>query len=95
VIEIQDTKEWIECIESSPDGNMVAVGSHDGKIYIYDGNSFDLIAKCKGHSAALTCLDWSSDGTYLRSVCNAYELLFWIMPDFVQDPSGASNTVDT
>ena len=35
------------------------------------------------------------DGTYIRSVCNAYELLFFMVPDGTQDPSGASNTTGT
>ena len=82
-------------MEFSPNGDYLAVGSHDGFIYVYDGSSFALVGKCKGHNAALTCIDWSSDGTYLRSVCNAYELLFWNMPDCTQDKNGASNTVDT
>lgn len=77
VIEKQDTNQWIEVIESSADGSMFAVGSHDGKIYVYETETLSLIGKCKGHSAAITCIDFSSDGTYLRSVCNAYELLFF------------------
>lgn len=35
------------------------------------------------------------DGTYIRSVCNAYELLFFTMPDCNQDPGGASATTGT
>jgi WD40 repeat protein len=60
---------------------MFAVGSHDGKIYIYETETLSLIGKCIGHNAAITCIDFSSDGTYLRSVCNAYELLFFTLPD--------------
>mmetsp|Transcript_5834 Transcript_5834/g.9345 ORF Transcript_5834/g.9345 Transcript_5834/m.9345 type:complete len:125 (+) Transcript_5834:1743-2117(+) len=32
---------------------------------------------------------------YIRSVCNAYELLFFNIPDCSQDKSGASNTTGT
>jgi WD40 repeat protein len=36
VIELQDTNQWIEVIESNADGSLFAVGSHDGKIYVYE-----------------------------------------------------------
>ena len=56
-------------IESSADGSMFAVGSNDGEIRVYDSSSFELIGVCKAHNEAITCIDFSSDGTYLRSVC--------------------------
>ena len=40
-------------------------------------------------------LDWSCDGSYLRTNCGAYELLFWTIPACDQDKSGKSNTVGT
>lgn len=61
----------------SPDGSKLAVGSHDNFIYVYETSAYDLLGKLTGHSSYITCLDWSQDGTYLRSVCGAYELLFW------------------
>jgi hypothetical protein len=35
------------------------------------------------------------DSCYIRSVCNAYELLFFNMPSCEQDKSGCSNTTGT
>jgi len=32
---LKDAKEWIECMQYSPDGDKLAVGSHDNNIYIY------------------------------------------------------------
>ena len=51
----------------------------------------------KGHSSFITALDWSQDGGFIRSVCGAYELLFFNMAGGKgkRDPSGASNTVET
>lgn len=92
VIEKQTSGQWIEVIESSPDGSHFAVGSHDSKIYVYETSGFSLIGTCKAHNAAITCIDWSSDGTYLRTVCNAYELLFFRIPECKPDGGGASNT---
>lgn len=82
VKEIQDSKEWIEAIEYSPCGNYLAVGSHDSDIYIYDvSNGYNLIGKCISHNAAITSIDWDCASSYIRSVCNGYELLFHRIPD--------------
>lgn len=94
--ELTDSLEWIECAEYSPCGKYLAAGSHDTNIYIYDAESdYSLVGKCSKHNAALTCIDWSQDSCYIRSVCNAYELLFFMIPSCDQDPSGASNTTGT
>jgi WD40 repeat protein len=76
--EMDDSKEWIEVAEYSPDGGLLAVGSHDTNIYIYDANAdYALVGTCTKHNASVTCIDWSMDGSTIRSVCNAYELLFF------------------
>lgn len=50
--------------------------------------------KCTKHNATITNIDWSADCSYIRSVCNAYELLFFDAKSCEQDTSGASNTKD-
>jgi WD40 repeat protein len=80
-------------IEYSPSGLYLAVGSHDNCIYIYKtNNDYSLVNKISSHKAAITAIDWSFDESYIRSVCNGYELLFHRIPDCAQDPDGASNT---
>jgi WD40 repeat protein len=79
-------------MEYSPDGSKLAVGSHDNKIYVYDANSYKLLGKCTKHNSFIVSVDWSLDGSYLRSVCGAHELLFFTSEDCNQDPSGATNT---
>ena len=61
----------------SPDGAKLAVGSHDNNIYIYDANSYELTGTLKAHNSFITCLDWCAESKYIRSVCGAYELLFF------------------
>ena len=56
---------------------MLAVGSHDNYIYIYNTSDWSLKYKMFGHSSFIIALDWSQDNTYIRSNCGAYELLFW------------------
>jgi WD40 repeat protein len=87
--------EWIECMSYSPDSKNLAVGSHDNLIYLVDTKAYRKVLKLTGHSSFLTSIDWSVCGTYLRSNCGAYELLFFNVPQKKRDPSGASNTVET
>lgn len=76
----------------SPDGSMLAVGSHDNTIYIYNTSDWSLKARCSKHSSYIMAFDWSADSTLIRSNCGAYELLFFNAATGEQDPSGRSNT---
>jgi WD40 repeat protein len=55
----------------------LAVGSHDNNIYVYETTGYKLLGKCTKHNSFITSVDWSKDGKYIRSVCGAYELLFF------------------
>jgi WD40 repeat protein len=92
---LTDSREWIEAMQYSPCGTMLAVGSHDNNIYIYNSSDYSLIGKCSKHNSFIVSVDWSLDSSYIRSVCGAHELLFFRVPDCNQDPNGASNTVST
>lgn len=92
---LQDSGEWIEAMAYSPDGKKLAVGSHDNNIYVYDSASYALLGKCTKHNSFIVSVDWSEDGSYIRSVCGAHELLFFNGETYEQDSAGASNTVET
>lgn len=76
-----DGNEPIQVISFAPDGGMVALGSRDTHIYIYqvseDGMKYTRIGRCSGHSSYISHLDWSLDNQTLRSNSGDYELLFW------------------
>jgi len=92
----RNSKQWIEAIAYSPDGSMIAVGSHDNKIRVYDvNNGYALLGTCSSHRSFITSVDWSLDGTQLRSVCGAHELLFFNIPDCSQNKNGASANTGT
>jgi len=60
---LDHSTRWIEVAEYSPDGSLLAVGSHDTNIYIYDVNDgYSLRGKCSEHNASITCIDFSMDG---------------------------------
>ena len=75
---LREPEEWCEVIKYSPCGKYLAVGSHDNAIYVYDvANDYSLYYKCAKHNSFVTSLDWSVDSTYIRSVCGAYEKLYF------------------
>jgi len=70
-------KEWIETMHFSPDGQWLAIGSHDQYIYIVKTSDWKLASKMQKHSSYITALDWSLDSKNIKSTCGAYELLYW------------------
>merc|ERR1712032_290776 len=89
---LTDPKEWNEVMAFGPGEKLFAVGSHDNMIYVYETGNWTLKHTLKGHSSYIMALDWSKDGSYIRTNCGAYELLFWKVEEGAQDPSGKSNT---
>lgn len=75
----QRHKQGISQIKFSPDGSMLAVGSHDNTVSIwsYTGGSLEFASLCRGHSSYITHLDFSTDGAFLQTNSGDYELLFW------------------
>ncbi|GAB6020327.1 Echinoderm microtubule-associated protein-like 5 [Chamberlinius hualienensis] len=76
-----DGIESIDVVRFSPDGNYLALGSHDNNIYIYQVedqcHKYSRVGRCAGHSSFVTHLDWSTDGSILRSNSADLELLYW------------------
>jgi outer membrane protein OmpA-like peptidoglycan-associated protein len=65
-LSLVDHKELIRCVDWSPDGKMIATGSHDSTIKIWDGNSGILIRTLKVSTPVIS-LCWSPDGKSIAS----------------------------
>ena len=87
-------ERWIEFMAYSPDGNFLAVGTHNSTIVIYTTDSYTQKGILKGNSSSITSLDWSKNSKYLRTNSESYELLFYTIETMAQDASGASGTKD-
>ena len=75
---IKDCEEDIDDLKFSPDGSMLAVGSHDNFVDVYDvGAAYRRKWRFKGHTSYVTHLDWSRDSRIIQSNCGAYEILYW------------------
>ena len=74
---------WINEVRFSPTGHMLAVGSHDKKLYLYKVNPdawADTLRKEKyifnKHSSAVLHIDFSADSKYIQTTCQSGELIF-------------------
>jgi microtubule-associated protein-like 6 len=83
-------KEWISDIKFSPDGSMIALGSHDNSIYLYTFPEMKLFHKpLRKHSEFIKNIDFSADGRKIHSTCGGFDLLFWDIEVPKQLPNGA------
>ena len=66
----------------SPDGRWLAVASADATIHLHDtlDAAHPRVARCCGHSSAVTHLDWTTTSDVLRSNDLGHELRFWDVP---------------
>ena len=64
----RDTRRPVTVIKFSPEGETLAVGTQDGSIFLYSvHDDYELVAKCTKHTAAITSMDFSLEGEWLRS----------------------------
>uniref|UniRef100_A0A8C4SRZ1 EMAP like 4 n=1 Tax=Erpetoichthys calabaricus TaxID=27687 RepID=A0A8C4SRZ1_ERPCA len=79
-----DGNEQLSVMRYSVDGFLLAVGSHDNFIYLYNvsenGRKYSRYGKCSGHSSYITHLDWSPDNKFIMSNSGDYEILYWDIP---------------
>uniref|UniRef100_A0A8C5C8I1 EMAP like 4 n=1 Tax=Gadus morhua TaxID=8049 RepID=A0A8C5C8I1_GADMO len=81
-----DGNEQLSVMRYSVGGwTLLAVGSHDNFIYLYNvtdkGRKYTRYGKCTGHSSYITHLDWSPDNNFIMSNSGDYEILYWDVPN--------------
>uniref|UniRef100_A0A8C4RAU6 Uncharacterized protein n=1 Tax=Eptatretus burgeri TaxID=7764 RepID=A0A8C4RAU6_EPTBU len=88
-----DGTELLSVMRFSPDGSMLAIGSHENFIFLYSvmesGRRYARMGKCTGHSSFITHLDWASNGELLVSNSGDYEILY---SDSIRDIDWATYT---
>jgi WD40 repeat protein len=92
---LKQATEWCEVIRYSPCGQYMAAGSHDNNIYVFKvADDYALVGTMKKHNSFVTSLDWSQDSQWIRSVCGAYEKLYFNVENMSFDSAGLTNTKD-
>jgi microtubule-associated protein-like 6 len=73
----KNPEHWIQALSYNPAGTCLAVGTHGSVIVLLDvAKGYAFAEKLTSHNAAVTALDWSTDGKFIASICRGYELLF-------------------
>lgn len=65
--ESKPSRQWISDVKYSPDGSILAIGSHDNSIYFFDvRNNFKPAGKFSKHNSYITHFDFSRDGRAIQ-----------------------------
>ncbi|MEE4195871.1 MAG: serine/threonine-protein kinase [Anaerolineae bacterium] len=67
----------LTCVAISPDGNLLAAGSSDGIVYLFDAITGETVRKIKGHSDYVSDVAFSFDGRILASLGAGGDLKLW------------------
>jgi WD40 repeat protein len=67
----------VNCLDMSPNRKMLASGSDDKSIIIWDMATASVLKKLTGHAWKVTSVQFSPDGKYLVSTCNTGEIKLW------------------
>jgi len=58
----REPRRWFEAIAWSPDGQLIAAGTHNGLVCLFDAQSGDWLGEFAAHGAEITALRFTADG---------------------------------
>ena len=87
-VRFADRREDISELKFSPDGSLLAVGSHDSIVDVYSTAEYRRTAVMKGASSYITHLDWSRCGRYVELNSGAGERLTYSAAGVIYAGSG-------
>ena len=67
----------VRCVAFSPDGKLVASGSHDTRIRIWNVETGQQLQKLQGHTDWVNCIAFSPDSKFLASGSDDTTLRIW------------------
>ena len=76
--EARDSNKWITDMKYSPNGEMLAIGGFDRKLYVYSvTDAYSLSCVISQHNSFISHVDFSEDSAWLQSNCGGFELAFF------------------
>ncbi|XP_056633102.1 actin-interacting protein 1 [Diorhabda sublineata] len=75
----QEHTRFVQAVRYSPSGNLFASAGFDGKVYLYDGASSDLVGEvgAPAHSGGVYGVAWSPDGKQLLTASGDKTAKLW------------------
>lgn len=73
----EQASQRLRCCEVSPSGRYIAVGTDDGRLYIYDLVQQGCIQECEGHSSGVSRVRWSPDQKQVVSAGKDGCVIIW------------------
>jgi len=70
-------KSYVTCGSFSPDGSLIATGSDDKTVRIWDTRTGELLTRLDGHALSITRLAFSADGSRLASASPDRTIRIW------------------
>lgn len=91
----QEHSRFVQAVRYSPDGKYFASGGFDGKVFLYDGNTSDLISEIgsPAHKGGVYGVAWKHDGTQLLTASGDKTCKLWDVETkelIVEFPMGTS-----
>ncbi|XP_016964877.1 actin-interacting protein 1 [Drosophila biarmipes] len=75
----QDHSRFVQAVRYSPDGKLFASAGFDGKVFLYDGTSSELVGEfgSPAHKGGVYALAWKPDGTQLLTCSGDKTCRLW------------------
>lgn len=76
---LQHHSKYVQSVRYSRNGKLFATGGFDGKIFIYNADTYELIGECgsPAHKGGVYGVSWSPDGSQLLSSSGDKSCKIW------------------